>query len=240
MLPDVLTEIFATDTTHTANGTATPLRASVSLAEASLLYELVRKTQPTCSLEIGLGQGISTLAILGAIKDNGFGHHHVIDPYEASFDDAGLAAIERAGLTPYMTFYRTHAEYVIPPLSEIDVAFVDASHLFDLSLADFVLIDKKLRRGGIIGFHDLWMPSYCQLLDYVLSNRAYTPYNWTPRQPSTGWRQRLSRFVASQSGLRRIFNERLFTMAPRTGAPNLALIQKIDQDRRKWDFHVPF
>ncbi len=239
MLPDVLNEIFSTGTTHTANGAAIPLRAAVTFEEAGLLYELVRTIQPVSSLEIGLGQGISTLAILGALKDNGFGHHHIIDPYEATFDDAGLAAIERAALTPYMTFYPTHSEYVIPRLSEIDLAFIDASHLFDLTLADFVLIDKKLRPGGIIGFHDLWLPSYCQILDYVLSNRAYTPYNWTPPQ-LTGWRQWLSRFVASYSGLSRIVNERLFTVPPSAGAPNLALIQKLRQDTRNWDFHVRF
>jgi predicted O-methyltransferase YrrM len=239
MLPNVLSDIFATGTTRTANGAAVPLCAAVTFEEADLLYALVRKTQPSRSLEIGMGQGISTLAILGAIKDNGFGHHHVIDPFETSFDNTGLAAIERAALTPYMTFYPTHSEYVIPRLSEIDLAFIDSSHLFDLTLADFVLIDKKLRVGGIIGFHDLWLPSYRQLLDYVLSNRAYTPYNWTP-QPLTGWRQWLSKRVSSQSVLRRIFNDRLFTASPSTGAPNLALIQKIRQDTRNWDFHVRF
>jgi len=240
MLPEVLTEIYSTKTTHTADGTATPLRASVSLAEATLLYELVRETQPKCSLEVGLGQGMSTIAILGAIKDNGFGHHHVIDPWEASFEDAGLAAIERAGLTQYMTFHRTHSELVIPSLPEIGFAFIDASHLFDLTLADFVLIDKKLHRGGIIGFHDSWLPSYGQLLDYVLSNREYKPYNWTPRQPFTGWRKRLSRFIAKRSALRRIFSPRLLPFAPSSGAPNLSVIQKIARDKRNWDFHVPF
>ncbi len=240
MLPDVLKEIFATGTTYKANGTATPLHAAVTLAEAGLLYDLVRKIQPACSLEIGLGQGISTLAILGAIKDNGFGHHHVIDPFQATyFDDAGLAAIEKAALTPYVTFHRTHSEYVIPHLSEIDLAFIDASHLFDLTLADFVLIDKKLRPGGIIGFHDLWLQSYRQLLDYVLSNRAYTPYNWKLQQ-ATRWRKRLARFVSWQSAVGRIFNPRLFTPAPTTYVPNLALIQKIDRDKRTWDFHVRY
>src|SRR5262245_34447238 len=104
MLPGVLSTIFATGITYTENGEAVPLCAAVSFKEANLLYALVRKTQPTQSLEIGMGQGVSTVAILGAIKENGFGHHHVIDPYEAAYENAGLAAVERAALTPYMTF----------------------------------------------------------------------------------------------------------------------------------------
>jgi predicted O-methyltransferase YrrM len=239
VLPDILGNIFATGITYTGSGEAVPVRAAVSFKEANLLYELVRKTQPTRSLEIGMGQGISTLAILGAIKDNGFGHHHVVDPYETAYDNAGLAAVERAALTPYMTFHPTPSEYVIPHLSAIDLAFIDASHLFDLTLADFVLIDKKLCVGGLIGFHDLWLPAYRQVLDYVLSNRAYTPYNWALRQLPR-WRQWLSRFVSSQSVLRRIFNRRLFTLPPSRGAPNLALIQKMQEDSRNWDFHVRF
>lgn len=239
MLPELINEIFRTRTTHAANGEAVPLRASVSFEEASLLYDLVRKTQPACTVEIGMAHGISTLAILGAIKDNGAGHHHVIDPYETDFDNAGVAAVERAELTSHMTFYSTPSEYVIPHLSEIDLAFIDASHLFDLTLADFVLIDKKLRVGGIIGFHDLWLPSYRKILDYILSNRAYRPYNWALRA-STRWRRRLSRSLSSSSILRRIFKEGRFTVSLSTGAPNLALIQKIRRDKRDWDFHVPF
>ena len=36
-----------------------------------------------------------------------------------------------------------------------------------------MLADKKLRVGGVIAFHNLWMPSLRKLLRFILSNRSY-------------------------------------------------------------------
>ena len=66
----------------------------------------------------------------------------------------------------------------------VQFAFIDASHLFDLSVLDFTLIDKRLDVGGVVGFHDLWMPSLQKLVRYILTNRDYVPYRCPGRPPA--------------------------------------------------------
>lgn len=40
-------------------------------------------------------------------------------------------------------------------------------------MVEFILADKKLKVGGMIAFHYLWMPSLRKLLRYILRNRDY-------------------------------------------------------------------
>ena len=157
-------------------GESRPLDSNVSLEEATNLYSVVRQLKPSVSVEVGFAKGVSTLAILQALADNGHGVHHVIDPFQSQFGNAGLEMVRRAGLESNFQFYETFAENVIPNLPGIQFAFIDASHLFDLTLHEFVLADKKLDLGGVIGFHDLWMPSLRKALSCILKNRKYQIY----------------------------------------------------------------
>lgn len=70
-----------------------------------------------------------------------------------------------------MQFYRKFAEEVFPNLSSLHFVFIDSSHLFDLTVTEFVLADKKLDVGGGMAFHDMWMPSLQTFVRYVLANR---------------------------------------------------------------------
>jgi hypothetical protein len=92
------------------------LDLNVSQAEALKLYESVRELRPAASAEVGFAQGISALAILQALIDNGDGLHHVMDPFQAGYQDAGLAMVARACLESRFRFYRQFPEEVIPGL----------------------------------------------------------------------------------------------------------------------------
>jgi hypothetical protein len=164
-----LSEKFAFDA---ADGRVA-LHSNISIGEALTLYRIVRDIKPKMSAEVGFAQGISALAILKAIADNESGFHHIIDPFQDKYDDVGLAMIERARLSSRMKYHRQFADEVIPHLPELEFGFIDSSHLFDLTISEFVMMDHKLNIGGMIAFHDMWMPSLQKFLRYVLANRSY-------------------------------------------------------------------
>ena len=178
MLPQVVNTALETGEVIRADGTRIALHANVSGEEAARLYNLVRVRKPNATIEIGLAQGISALAIAQALKDNASGAlHHIVDPFQSSkYESVGLTSLDRAHLREHVRFYEAFPEEAVPTLPEADFAFIDASHLFDLTVLDFVLVDKRLKVGGLIGFHDLWLNSVRRVLRYILTNRAYRIY----------------------------------------------------------------
>lgn len=240
-----LREIFAENSVFNLRGERVPLGSNVSASETALLHAAVREVRPAASVEVGFAQGISTLAILDAVRANGRGHHHVIDPFQPRYQNAGRTMVERAGLAAHYTFYERHAEEVIPGLPPLQFAFIDSSHLFDLTIAEFVLVDRKLEIGGVIGLHDMWMESQQAVIRYLLANRAYEA--WLPAgaptsaaAPESGWknlvRTALKRMPGSQRWLARDFAKpwRDFQLG------NLVFLRKKANDEREWTFHRSF
>ncbi|MCP9913585.1 class I SAM-dependent methyltransferase, partial [Cyanobium sp. BA20m-14] len=166
------------------------------------------------------------------------------DPFQSQFGNAGLEMVRRAGLESYFQFHETFAENVIPGLPEIQFAFIDASHIFDLTLLEFVLVDKKLAPGGVIGFHDLWMPSLRKVLSYILTNREYQISTLidNPEAPKSLYlgflKKNLSKLVSSLPKADRIFASDLLTNLPLL--PNLTFIEKLKDDSRDWCYHANF
>jgi hypothetical protein len=125
-------------------------------------------------------------------------------------------------------------------------AFVDASHLFDLTLMEFVLLDKKLAVGGIIGLHDTWMPSLQKAVRFILANRAYEIVRGASDRSSESDppRQRITRLLSRMArrvpGAKRIFRPELLNPWQNMKIENLILLRKTADDRRDWRFHKPF
>lgn len=245
-LPETLQEVFRTRKVFNPAGEVVDLHSNVGPHEALALYEVVRQARPATSLEVGFAQGTSAQAILRALEDNGTGHHHVMDPFQAEFGDCGLAMVQRAGLAHRMTFHRKFAEEVIPGLPEIGFAFIDASHLFDLTLAEFVLTDKKLVVGGIVAFHDMWMPSQQALIRYILANRAYEVFRPSSaaqpveRPAVPAWKSAVRRVCRSLPRAERVFAPSFLRPWSEFDLPNLVFLRKKAQDRRDWKFHRAF
>jgi predicted O-methyltransferase YrrM len=241
-LPPLLVDAFSTKSVLNAKGELIPLHSNVSKDEALQLYSAVRRVQPAASVEIGFAQGISATAILQACAHNGQGSHHVMDPFQANFEDAGLAMVSRTGLESWLTFHRKFAEEVLPQLPRIQFGFIDASHLFDLSLQEFVLIDKKLDIGGVIAVHDMWMPSLQKMLRYILTNRAYeiarelSPEAGPVRLTS----KTISRILKMIPCSERLFKPEVLNPWSTLGVPNLVFLRKTANDQRDWQVHSSF
>jgi predicted O-methyltransferase YrrM len=151
-LPDLLLQALASRIVFAPDGTTRALESNVSREEAEALYAAVRSIQPACSLEIGLAHGISALAILGAILANGAGYHYVIDPFQKNYANCGETMIALAEFAGRHTLLERFAEEVVPQLPRVQFAFIDSSHLFDYTMMEFVLADKKLDVGGLSCF----------------------------------------------------------------------------------------
>lgn len=172
-LPDLLLRVFRTGVVWDEFGKSYPLEHSISKAEAEAIYQLVRDTRPQKSVETGFAYGISTVAILQACQDNNCGIHHVIDPFQSHYHNIGLAMVRASGLKRRLHFYREHSWEVIPHLGDLEFAFIDSSHLFDLTIQEFVLIDFNLKVGGLLVFHDLWLPAIERVIEFIVTNRNY-------------------------------------------------------------------
>ena len=182
----VLEEMFETQRVSLPDGSQRALGGGVSKAEACLLYELVRRVQAHYTVEIGLAYGVSALAICQAVRDNGGAACHAVDPAQTSGSGGGgLWALERAGLSDLLTFYEAPDYVALPEMLKqgigVDLAFVDGWHTFDYALLDFFYIDKMLRPGGLVAFHDYGMPAIAKVVEFALTHRHYRALPCQPR-----------------------------------------------------------
>jgi predicted O-methyltransferase YrrM len=240
----VLTESLERRVVVDEAGAAVPLAGNVSLNEATLLYDVVRATRPDVSIELGLAQGMSACAIAQAIHDNGAGMHHVVDPFQhRDWGGAGLATLQRAGLSECTRFYEAFPEEVVPSFPRAQFAFIDASHLFDLTILDFVLVDKRLDAGGVVAFHDSAMPSVSKALRYILTNRAYRVHEATPTGGVSSRASAASRAARSIPRLEQLVRPEVLLPTPELGVGrnrNIVVLEKLADDDRDPRFHAEF
>jgi predicted O-methyltransferase YrrM len=257
-LPDLLAELLPAAASESASATQARMADmrssavdeaafvdSVSMDEALELYSRVRDARPSNTIEIGMFTAGSTLAILKALEDNGHGEHHACDPFQTTFArGAGLRNVERAGLAHRLHFEEEFPERAVPRWPVADFAFIDASHLFDLTMLDFVLVDKRLAVGSLVGLHDLWMPSLQKVVRWAVTNRGYE-VEAAGRRELTGRERARSRLAALLRRGRRadsLFAQELLhpwhEIEP-SGAV-MVFLRKTREDDRDWRHYRPF
>jgi hypothetical protein len=186
-----------------------------------------------------MAQGISTLFICQAHRDNGTGCHTAIDPFqERWFKSIGLANIERAQLKDVLRFYQAPSEEVLPRLcaqdERFDFAFIDGNHRFDYALVDFFYIDKLLNVGGYVVFDDLWIPPVRKVASFALKNTPYKLVRPSSKLTTPGWTRVL------RAGRRIVQNPLGQDWALKLVPQNVALLQKVAAEREHWECHRAF
>lgn len=171
-------ELYAARRVPLADGGSAPMSVYIPREEGELLYALVRSLRPELSVEVGMANGLSTLFIAKALRDNAAGRHIAIDPFQSThWRGAGLALLRRAGLEPLVEIRELPSHQALPELERSGLraqfAFVDGAHLFDYAITDFLCIDRFLDVGGLIAFDDADWPAVRQAIRYILANRAY-------------------------------------------------------------------
>ena len=115
---------------------------------------LVKTTKSKQVLEIGCGNGYSTIWLADAVKENN-GKVHAIDFSKPRFDDAKVN-LKRAGLFDVVNFYFDNALKVIPGISDpklFDFVFVDGEkrHYWDF----WEVIQNRLAKNAVVVFDDM-------------------------------------------------------------------------------------
>jgi predicted O-methyltransferase YrrM len=178
---ELIERIYETGKVEAADGTLVDaFPAALPRLHAQEIERLVRDLGLTRTLETGMAYGISTLAICSVHAERGEGSHVAIDPYQSSdWGAIGLLNLRRAGLEDRVRVIEARSDEALPRLRDeglrIDFALIDGLHLFDATLVDFFHADRMLDAGGVVVFHDTWMPAVAQAVAYVRANRAYEP-----------------------------------------------------------------
>lgn len=237
----------------TVDGTYWPIKGSINPDEMDDLSLAFHEIKPSTSIELGLGHGVSAVMFAQAMQSisNGQLHfvHHAIDPYQKeAFSNIGAQAPGVYGYDKHFLFHHKFPEEVLPQFSKIQFAFIDASHLFDLTVLDFVLVDKKMDVGGVIAFHDAWMPSLRKVIRYILANRDYEP--WMPKEiekddtfritPMQRAKDLLAFMLKLIPGHTRIFSQELLLPWHNIAHRSLIFLKKKGDDKRDWRLHMPF
>ena len=112
------------------------------------------------------------------------GQHIAIDPYESQVWDAcGLIATDRAGLSGYLEFRDGPSSLVLPKLGsegrQIDLVYIDGSHLFEDVFVDFYFVSRLLSDGGVVLFDDCSDPHVRKVLRFIQTNcmKSLVPFD---------------------------------------------------------------
>jgi predicted O-methyltransferase YrrM len=175
----LIDRIYATSKVEAADGSLhDAFPEALPKSHARDIARLVRELELRRTLETGMAYGLSTLAICGVHEERGNGEHIAIDPHQSSdWLGIGRLNLERAGLAHRARVIEARSDEALPRLRDqgvrIDFALIDGLHLFDAALVDFFHSDRMLDVGGIVVFHDTWMPAIAQAAEFVRTNRAY-------------------------------------------------------------------
>lgn len=171
--------VFSTRLLPLESGGTTPLNVYIPRDQGDYLYSLVRHYRPAVTIEIGMANGLSTLFLAAAHRDNDAGGRHIaIDPFQATdWHNVGVGLIRQAGLADIVRHVPLPSHQALPDLEREGIRagliFIDGAHLTDYVFADFLVADRILDVGGLIAFDDSDWPAVNTVIRFVLSNRAY-------------------------------------------------------------------
>jgi predicted O-methyltransferase YrrM len=163
------------------------ITGGISPKEAYILSTIILEHNCVNSFETGVANGISTLGITQAIKQNN-GHHYGIDPCQFSeHNGVALTLLEEHNLLSSFTLCEGSSHLELPKLSTLpekfDFAFIDGMHTFDYKFIDFFYANKLLKVGGFLVFHDLLLPSVKKLSRLIKKSFNYQIYSTPELQP---------------------------------------------------------
>ena len=167
---DVLNELSNSLFTHPV---------SVHPGVGEILYSIARNLRPETVVEIGSFIGYSSICFAQAMEDNNQGvgtvygidlfHPHTKHPLFLKQDvDNPLQLAEdnakKAGLDHRIVFLKgsSHelAGDLLSKIGPIDILFIDGDHTYNGVLRDYNLYHAKVRKNGLIIFHDIY-PERC-------------------------------------------------------------------------------
>ena len=155
---------------------ANPVAAAIEPRFAEALTCQVQACRPKLAIEIGMANGISTLAILAGLEPDA--RLISIDPFQDSqWGGAGRALVARSDRAASHELRQEPDYLALPALlgagRPVDFAYIDGMHTFDYVALDAFYIDKLLPVGGVVAFNDCGFRSIHKFLRFLQSHRRY-------------------------------------------------------------------
>lgn len=146
-----------------------------SLNNLIVLRGLMQVLKPEQTLEVGLCFGGSSLVFTTSHRDLGhepISQHVALDPFQSQvWDDAGLLAVEKSGLSGFLDFRSAFSSVELPKLwhegRRFGLIYVDGSHLFEDVFLDAYFAVRLLTEGGVVAFDDSSDPHVAKVLAFV-------------------------------------------------------------------------
>lgn len=180
---EILRTILTTRRVTLADGTTDRLDSETSGEECAAMYRFLKKHPADVVIEIGMAYGVSSLAILTALEENGRGKLISIDPYPG-FEPvrlSALASIEKSGLAHRHAHVHMESEFALPKLIsegvQADFVYIDGHHGFDHAFVDLFFCDRIIPVGGTIAFDDTQWRSVHRVVRYLKNHRHYEELN---------------------------------------------------------------
>ena len=132
-------------------------------------------------LEVGLGVGISALALGEAVllsEDPGAVLLSV-DPATGNYGDAGRLLVEGSPLGPRWRLDARRSEIALPELTaagrRFDLAYIDGAHWFESALLDIYFAGQLVGPGGWLLVDDTPYPAVALAVEYAKTNLGLEP-----------------------------------------------------------------
>ncbi|MFN3410424.1 MAG: class I SAM-dependent methyltransferase [Limisphaerales bacterium] len=193
------------------------------------LRRLMLHLKPKRTLEVGLCFGGSCLVFTGCHRDlhaPPVRQHVALDPFQQTvWDDAGLMAVENAGLAGYLDFRPGFSSLELAALvregRQFDLIYIDGSHLFEDVFVDFYFTVRLLSLGGVAALDDCADPNIAKVLRFVGKNMSNSieKLNLAPYRPDGG-------------------RSLKYRLAHALGRTQLRAYRRIGEVQRSWD--APF
>lgn len=143
---------------------------------AAELTRQVRDAAPRLAVEIGMANGLSSVAILAGLPQ---GSKLIsIDPFQRSdWHSEGLNLVAATDRAADHSLIERPDYLALPELLRDDVAvdfvYIDGMHTFDYVALDAFYADKLLSVGGIMAFNDCGFRSIHKFLKFFRQHRRY-------------------------------------------------------------------
>jgi predicted O-methyltransferase YrrM len=248
-----LEEIFEKKSIQINNqGDRIPLHSHTSKAQGVFLQKMFDIAKPTQSLEVGFAYGISAMFILEKHRElsSKIGSHIVIEP-DTYWGTAATYNIEKEGLLKYLQIKEGYSDKILTQLFQgnfrIQYAYIDTTKLFDVVMQDFYFINKILDCGGIIILDDCggtW-PGIQRVARFVNTLPHYKILAVHGKIEST-IKKKIAKIVLSFIINLLPFKKQIFPTLDFITDEQLGLdysciaFQKIDDDKRNWDWDKSF
>lgn len=142
---------------------------AVDLNVAQFLFNFIIDNNIKRTLEIGLGEGASAMAVMLATGEE----HVVID--SLAFTTKGVTNMDLLGLNKQFNLIEGISEYILPDLVKeqktFQYSFIDGANKFDDFIVDFNYIHKMTETNGFVFIPDNLRPSVKKFEQFIKNNR---------------------------------------------------------------------